>query len=927
MLNASLMATFKANLDSDYTNDLLNPNRPYRYPFGYIYNRHKTYYENYRSAKYNKLSTQISNSNTFDSFNGDCYTGGYRHTSLSYLKTTERTHAQKGSGLGLLKILAGVVLIAASIVSFGATGIIGVGLLVAGAGSIVIGVKGVIDQEKFKELSGEHYEKGLKRTFFDNLFYRSFYNNVEIDPSPSIFQRIFSASATTGQLPFQDNSILYYSQVIGDFVFQSDINFILRVESETQKNDYLRPYSEHMPDRARNTVFHRYNADESRAGSPNYDSINNAMYKSGSSWKIGNTEFSTMYQHKDIGVPIDNDVYRYFLNKLCKVNPERHASGDREIGGYEYKMPDSIFYIANKDYFKVDDIKGYYPIPFEYSMCSECRETFPQRFIWSEKDFAESLTDNFTKWLPNNYKDISGEYGDIVNIFVFNNILYIHTTEGLWMQPTNYQERITNGVVSYIGTGEFGSLPAQLVIDDKSGNSAGIQHREAFVLTPYGYFFVNEREQKIYKFDGKLTPISSVGISKWLNENITINIDKIYRGLTGEEYLYRDNPSNKYGTGFILTYDTEKERILVTKRDFNFVNESLIEKDSMIVISKGEVYKIKDFKLIKGSLGNELVTDYKKKIMQEMLYTYTNGSPISNDVIIPNEKVFEYVGVRNKRLVFQTFIEKDKETIKVYGFIKAVLINETDTTNLSWTLSYSLKNNSWTSFHSYLPNFYARMNDSIFSYSLEQDSKNGLYIHSEKGFYQTFYTKEYPYIVEYVSNNNPLVTKIFNHLRFITEAYKYDENSKSFYEERYVTFNKVLFSNTRQCSGVLDLFVKNTSQEENYLIEQVKNLNNGTIILDRNEKDWLLNDIRDYVIKYDIPIFNENRKSFIGEKEFIDKKLNDGVISLNKNWYDLESFRDKFLVVRLIFDTFANENKHTKLVLNISNEHSNISQY
>ena len=137
------------------------------------------------------------------------------------------------------------------------------------------------------------------------------------------------------------------------------------------------------------------------------------------------------------------------------------------------------------------------------------------------------------------------------------------------MQPTNYQERITNGVVSYIGTGEFGSLPAQLIVNDKNGNSAGLQHREATVMTPYGYFFVSEREGTVYKFDGKLTPISDVGISKWFGNNIDVELEAFYRGNIGEEYEYKDNPVNLFGTGFILIWDKGNQRILITKKDFN----------------------------------------------------------------------------------------------------------------------------------------------------------------------------------------------------------------------------------------------------------------------------------------------------------------------------------------------------------------------
>jgi len=47
---------------------------------------------------------------------------------------------------------------------------------------------------------------------------------------------------------------------------------------------------------------------------------------------------------------------------------------------------------------------------------------------------------------------------------------------------------------------------------------------------------------------------------------------------------------------------------------------------------------------------------------------------------------------------------------------------------------------------------------------------------------------------------------------------------------------------------------------------------------------------------------------------FIDKEVNEDAIDENKDWTQMESFRDKFLVVRLIFDKFDD----TRLLMNFS---------
>ena len=954
------------------------------YPYLLIQKNHNNFYSDYREAPYYRLDKNIQVFPSYNSFNGDGFIGSLRPSSMTFLNMILALRVKQYSFNKALKIIIGfiiaaVVTIATLGAGAGVAAAIVTGVLLT-AGAIYNGVYEQVKLDEFNDAYDKYWFEGLFNSVRDDLIDEFFlilkrepgystvrevgnsWVNRQLGIKPSVGKTVHSpkvANSMTstidnggGASGFTDDVFAWNCQAIQDLFFDTEVNIALRNSFADEDMNYLRPQSFSMFD-----YRYKIQHNESLMQVHNFDNDED-FFSAVDSNTLGRTfaqlSFGPIY---DLFTPVKRGVYyvfiddrpavritadteKYFVKKICEIDesyvaPEgRKGKSKEELldtwgeHGYMYKyLATPEFYFVNKDYNVKEKLLKHYTIPTEYDFCSDCNESFPQRFYWSEVGLSEELVDNYKIFKPNNYKDLSGEYGNITNSFTFNNKLYFHTEEALWYQPTNIQERVTNGIVSYLGTGEYGSLPAQLIVDDRNGNSAGLQHREACVLTPYGYFFVSEREQKVYKFDGKLTPISDIGISNWFDNNITINLDRLYKGINGEEYAYRDNPSNKYGTGFLMSYDKDKERILLTKKDFLFLLDELNSKDVYVIIDKGKyIYYIKDFKKNNKSLKSSLVTDYKKSLIDSMLFTDSNGGVLR--VTIPYNTKFKYEGIRNKRAAYSAWIRIEDKNFLIYGFVKATAITENiNTTNLSYTVSFSLKNNTWTSFHSYLPNFYARMNDSMFSYSLGQDEKNGLYIHSQEGNYQTFYGKLYPYIVESVNNDNLLITKIFNHLRVITEAYKYDKDSKSFYEQRYVTFNKAMFYNTRQCSGVLNLFVKNTSVEEDYLIEQVQNLNNGTIIIDRNEKDWLMNDIRDYVVRYDKAIFNENRKTFTGEQEFIDKRVNDGIIDLEKDWYNLENFRDKFLVVRLIFDNFAEENKNTKLVLFITSENNNVSNY
>ena len=98
------------------------------------------------------------------------------------------------------------------------------------------------------------------------------------------------------------------------------------------------------------------------------------------------------------------------------------------------------------------------------------------------------------------------------------------------------------------------------------------------------------------------------------------------------------------------------------------------------------------------------------------------------------------------------------------------------------------------------------------------------------------------------------------------------------------------------------------------------NSNNNEILVDRNERNWNINDFRDLRINYNIPIFKSDLKS-VQDNYYIDKVLNTESINYNKNWTQLENFRDKYLAVRLIFDKFADK----KIITNFSVENEDPS--
>jgi len=154
----------------------------------------------------------------------------------SYCNSVARTPIKAKDESSVWKMIGAIILgVVITIASWGTLAMVG-GLLIAAAG-IVYGVRAKVEQEAFNTAFNVDWGKGLSNTFGDDHFIEYF-----IKPS-----RL--ANKSEDSVRYQDDTMRYYNQVIGDLYFESPINFSLRVEPNNDKNNYLRPFSPHMEDR------------------------------------------------------------------------------------------------------------------------------------------------------------------------------------------------------------------------------------------------------------------------------------------------------------------------------------------------------------------------------------------------------------------------------------------------------------------------------------------------------------------------------------------------------------------------------------------------------------------------------------------------------------------------------------------------------
>ena len=279
----------------------------------------------------------------------------------------------------------------------------------------------------------------------------------------------------------------------------------------------------------------------------------------------------------------------FYSSDYSDVENLRSYFEDKYIKGDERRKKPTLpplacpeVFMYNKDYLVgTDDLIPYFSLPSNFDCCSKCIEQFPLRIHYSEIAYTEQKDDHFATFLPNNYRDIEGNYGEISDLWTLGDKLYIHTPLMLFIQPQNYQEKVLDDVTVYIGTGAFFSLPPVKANDDDLG-TMGSTDKWATKKHKGKVYFFSSYDLKVYVVSAKGSgAISDAGIEDWLYEHGPLKLNAYYERDTGKgDYPLTSNPANPDGVGYHAVIDERYDRYIITKRDFS-VNVGTFTKDML----------------------------------------------------------------------------------------------------------------------------------------------------------------------------------------------------------------------------------------------------------------------------------------------------------------------------------------------------------
>lgn len=178
--------------------------------------------------------------------------------------------------------------------------------------------------------------------------------------------------------------------------------------------------------------------------------------------------------------------------------------------------------------------------------------------------------------------------------------------------------------------------------------------------------------------------------------------------------------------------------------------------------------------------------------------------------------------------------------------------------NISWTISFSLLNQSWYSFQPFTPNFYIEHLD-YFDSGIE----NGIWRHNiTNKSYQRFYGRLYPFIVE----TNTKFDSLYHHIKNVNYSVDVIQYMNKYDKIHRIdkSFNKAIVSTSRGTSGLLNL--KNV--ENNLYLENkypILARSSSDILLTKKEGFHKFNQFRNIVRHPDIPIWKRVNNGYFEE--------------------------------------------------------------
>jgi hypothetical protein len=224
-----------------------------------------------------------------------------------------------------------------------------------------------------------------------------------------------------------------------------------------------------------------------------------------------------------------------------------NGSTGQRIGLANLDIKNGVSSGYNKQYGFQNITKSFFAKPFLYEKIID----FSNRVAYSDQSIEGEQLDAFRIFKQNNYQDVTRQFGKISDLFVFNDVLYAHCENALFRLSFLEQTALvtTSGEVE-VGDGKK-LMNSPRIVYDINGGYAGTTTRWANVNTPFGRFFIDTNQKKVFLLSDSIREISDLGMKRLFFENLK-------------------HKENSYYNRYIGTYDYQNDRYLLFDTDPSF---------------------------------------------------------------------------------------------------------------------------------------------------------------------------------------------------------------------------------------------------------------------------------------------------------------------------------------------------------------------
>ena len=201
------------------------------------------------------------------------------------------------------------------------------------------------------------------------------------------------------------------------------------------------------------------------------------------------------------------------------------------------------------------------PPDYDPALYNKYFHYYPKRAVYSLQHREGLKRDHWRNYLALNYKDFQSRVTSMKQINNGGSFIFFDEANPVMFSGQD-QLQTEGGIKVTIGDGGlFAGSFTSITSSDEAVDYGCSDSSRSIVNTPYGVFWISNKNGKIFQYTNTAEDISRNGLNSWFNENLKSKLLLQYPNCE-----LKDNPVA--GVAFQTVYDPQLELVYFTKKDY-----------------------------------------------------------------------------------------------------------------------------------------------------------------------------------------------------------------------------------------------------------------------------------------------------------------------------------------------------------------------